>query len=611
MERKLLFKKYRIKKLIYSSNFSDIYEGFNEKEKEKVAIKVEKKNNKNKYLESEAFILFNLQGFGIPKFITYGKNISYDILIEELLGKTILDLFQSKNNKKEYRLKNICMLALQIIDRLEYIHSRNIIHRDIKPNNFLIGRKDPKIIYLIDFGFAHKFKSTRTGKHIKYRNIKILISSLKYISVNATNAYEQSRRDDLESLGYMLIFLLTNKLPWMNLVDDKILTFLQKQKKISELKIIKPEILFKGIQEEFIYYIKYCRNLEFEEDPNYEYLKSLFISILVRNNLKNDLYFFWIPKKINIENDLKNKDIMNSKRRTSSKNRLFKKVKNSLEKKIIDKKLSSFENYNNLSVSYKKNNNSFLNNKKFIYPINTKSEYISDLTIKIDDKTINNKSEEKGRNNLIDQKNSKNIISNEIKSNNLKNFKSNINIINNDNNQNKSDLNKIKKISKINLLNINSKTRTVLPCLKNNNINNKTNYISLEERKKKKIITSINYYNNNYNLDFHIDGKDISSTNISKSNYDNYINNAKIKVINKKFLNSINNYRNNTIDNFLDSKKILLNSQNNDIKKSDKIIIQKNSIKRIFPFKRNLNKTNKNLYRQLFPEKIGIILKRK
>ena len=303
MNNKLIFNKYKLKKLIYSSKFSDVYEGFNEKEKEEVAIKIEKKS-KSSFLESEAYFLFNLQGFGIPKFITYGKRNNYNILIEELLGKSILSLWNFKN-KKELKLKNTCMLALQIIERLEFIHSKNVIHRDIKPNNFIIGRKNPEIIYLIDFGFARKYKSSRTGKHIKFGRVKNSFGSEKYSSINSNKFYEQSRRDDLESLGYMLIFLLTNNLPWLIYVKILSLSHIEIFKKILIVKMsTKPEVLCKGLPNEFSDYIKYCRNLEFEEDPNYSYLKGLFTSILIKNHLKNDLIFFWI-KKLKIDDHYK------------------------------------------------------------------------------------------------------------------------------------------------------------------------------------------------------------------------------------------------------------------------------------------------------------------
>ena len=208
LNNKLIFNKYKIKKLIYSSKFSSVYEGINEKRNELVAIKTEERNKQN-FLEAEAFFLFNLKGFGIPKIISFGKNNFYNILVEELLG---FSLYHLRNLKKNInmKIKNTCMIALQALDRLEYIHSKNIIHRDIKPNNFMIGTKNKEVIYLIDFGFARKYKSSRTGKHIKYRFVKVIFGSLYYLSINGNKGYELSRKDDLESLGYSLIDLITN-----------------------------------------------------------------------------------------------------------------------------------------------------------------------------------------------------------------------------------------------------------------------------------------------------------------------------------------------------------------------------------------------------------------
>jgi serine/threonine protein kinase len=112
------------------------------------------------------------------------------------------------------------MVAIQALDRLEYIHSKNYIHRDIKPNNFLIGKKNDEIIYLIDFGFARKYRSSKTGKHIKHKFINCVSGSLLYLSLNGIKGYEQSRKDDLESLGYMILFLSLGSLPWLPIHDE-------------------------------------------------------------------------------------------------------------------------------------------------------------------------------------------------------------------------------------------------------------------------------------------------------------------------------------------------------------------------------------------------------
>ena len=176
---KLIFKKYRVKKLISKTSLAWVYEGVNEKDNEHVAMKFEKINTNRFCLESEAFILFNVKGFGIPKIISFGKNKYFSILIEELLGLTLEKLWKIDKIKNNNVIKYICMVALQTLDRLEYIHSKSIIHRDIKHTNLSIGRKNPETLYLIDFGFAQKYRSSRTGKHIKFSNLKNLTWKLK------------------------------------------------------------------------------------------------------------------------------------------------------------------------------------------------------------------------------------------------------------------------------------------------------------------------------------------------------------------------------------------------------------------------------------------------
>jgi serine/threonine protein kinase len=274
LKNKLIFNKYKVKRFLGLSDFCWAYQGVNLKNNEPVFLKFEKKNFQFNFLESEAYCLYNLKGFGIPKLLSYGKTGLYNVLIEELLGNSLWNLWKLKKKDKKSNLKNVCMVALQIINRLEYIHSKNYIHKDIKPQNFVNGRKDPHIIYIIDFGFSHKYRSSRTGKHIKYINKKVSIGSLSFISINANIGYEQSRRDDLESLGYMLIFFANDNLPWMNFEDLNINKTKKCLKIYNSKKTISVEKICKGLPEEFIQYINYTRKLEFEEDPNYDYLRK-------------------------------------------------------------------------------------------------------------------------------------------------------------------------------------------------------------------------------------------------------------------------------------------------------------------------------------------------
>ena len=342
-KNKLIFNKYKVKQFMEISDYCWVYKGVNIKNNEPVFFKFEKRNSKFNFLESEAYCLYNLKGFGLPKIISYGKVGLYNVLIEELLGTSLYNLWKLKKKDKKLNLKNVCMVALQILDRLEYIHSKNYIHKDIKPQNFVNGRKDPKNIYIIDFGFSKKYRSSRTGKHIKYINKYVAIGSMSFISINANRGYEQSRRDDLEALGYMLIFLVNDNLPWMSIEDLNINKRMKCQKICDVKKAITVENLCKGLPEEFANYVYYTRKLEFEEDPNYDYLRGLFSSILVKNQEENDLNFFWIinTKNFNKRNAVilsENINITNKSSIGGSRNRLYKQIKSFLENKGSPKK---------------------------------------------------------------------------------------------------------------------------------------------------------------------------------------------------------------------------------------------------------------------------------
>ena len=155
----------------------------------------------------------NLKSFGIPKIIKYVHYFKYNNLIEELLGKSIEHIYDIKKYYN-FSIKVARMNSLQSLDRLEFIHSKFVIHRDIKPQNLVLGRNDTDAIYLIDFGLSHKYRSSYTHKHIKIKNFKLIYGSLRYFPIIANKGYEESRRDDLEFLGYMLIYLSTGAIPW-------------------------------------------------------------------------------------------------------------------------------------------------------------------------------------------------------------------------------------------------------------------------------------------------------------------------------------------------------------------------------------------------------------
>lgn len=339
----LIFRKYHPLKKIADGAFSEIFYGVNAHTKEKVAIKIESRYVVNKLLESECFLLFSLKGIGIPKVLSFGHNKEYDILIMPLLGKSLKELYISKNLNFEF--KDVCLIAIQIIERIKWVHSQKIIHRDIKPDNFLIGLNDPNIIYLIDFGLSKKYKSSTTGKHIKFTELKKFTGTILYASVNALRFKEQSRRDDLESIGYMLIHLMKGSLPWQRIkVNNKKESYL----KISEIKKhINPEKLCENLPGEMIDYINYVRKLQFEESPDYNYLENLFQRMLKKRRYDPDnIYFSWID-----ENSIKRlkKPVNYSKRSSCSRERIINKIKKSLD---VKRSLSDHKNIWKESTDY-------------------------------------------------------------------------------------------------------------------------------------------------------------------------------------------------------------------------------------------------------------------
>jgi len=292
--------KYRILRKIGSGSFGDIYLGINITNGEEVAIKLEQMKARHPQLLYESKVYKILQGgVGIPHIRWFGQEQSYNILVMDLLGPSLEDLFNFCSRR--FTMKTVLMLADQMIGRIEFIHNKNFIHRDIKPDNFLmgIGRHCNKL-FIIDFGLAKKYRDSRSRTHITYREDKNLTGTARYASINAHLGIEQSRRDDMESLGYVLMYFNRGCLPWQGL---KAATKKQKYEKISERKMSTAvEMLTKGFPAEFAMYLNYCRGLRFDEPPDYMYLRQLFRILFRTLHHQYDYTFDWtmLKQKANV-----------------------------------------------------------------------------------------------------------------------------------------------------------------------------------------------------------------------------------------------------------------------------------------------------------------------
>jgi casein kinase 1 len=172
------------------------------------------------------------------------------------------------------------------------VHSKLYLHRDVKPDNFLIGLgKQQHVIYAIDFGLAKRYIDPRNNHHIPYRDGKNLTGTARYASLNTHRGIEQSRRDDIEAIGFVLMYFLRGSLPWQGLPAK---TKKEKYARIKEKKeTTSIEALCEGYPEELAAYLTYSRALNFTDAPNYDYLRKLFRDLYVRKGYPNDNLFDW------------------------------------------------------------------------------------------------------------------------------------------------------------------------------------------------------------------------------------------------------------------------------------------------------------------------------
>lgn len=285
---------YRVGKKLGEGSFGVLYEGLNLLNNQSVAIKFEPRKSDAPQLRDEYRTYKVLAGLpGVPSAYYFGQEGLHNILVIDLLGPSLEDLFDMCGRKQS--IKTVAMLAKQMINRVESVHERNLIYRDIKPDNFLIGRPGTKyanMVFLIDYGMAKLYRDPKTKQHIPYRERKSLSGTARYMSINTHLGREQSRRDDLESLGHVFMYFLRGSLPWQGL---KAATNKQKYERIGEKKKTTPvKELCEGFPEEFGIYLQYVRKLGFEEAPDYGFLRELFNKVLRRLGETDDGVYDWM-----------------------------------------------------------------------------------------------------------------------------------------------------------------------------------------------------------------------------------------------------------------------------------------------------------------------------
>lgn len=280
---------YKIMKYINSGSFGNVYEVIHKKTKKPFALKIpiiseERDGQKMLIDESKIYKHLSDPSKGIPDI----KLISYDkkkVMVMDLLGPSLDSLFHQ--HKKRFSLQTVIKLTISMINILQYIHSKGYLHRDLKPDNFTVDKDTKTNLYCIDFGLAKKYIN-KEGNHIKFSDSRKFCGTAKYASIAAHERHEQSRKDDLESLVYILVYLYKGKLPWSDLkIKDK----KKRYKKIYKEKLKNtPEELCDKMPREYTVFLNYIKEMSFDEDPPYSSFIKMFTKLYNKNNFENDLY---------------------------------------------------------------------------------------------------------------------------------------------------------------------------------------------------------------------------------------------------------------------------------------------------------------------------------
>ncbi|CAD8072850.1 unnamed protein product [Paramecium primaurelia] len=263
---KVFNNQYSIVKKLSSGSFGVVFLGQDIISKQEVAIKVEKEENEEvKSLEREVQILKILDGLeGFPKYYWSGEDLGYNILVIQLLGKDLA--FHFKQLKK-FNLKSVLTIGIQAVNLLERAHSKGVIHRDLKPENMILGiGNEISKLYLIDFGISKVYRDAN-GRHIIFKDQKSFLGTTRYASIAAHLGHELGRKDDLESLMYILLYFLRGQLPWQNMAN---VTDDERTQKVGELKLSLENELFRDQVPEFQKIYNTIRRLQFKQEPDYK-----------------------------------------------------------------------------------------------------------------------------------------------------------------------------------------------------------------------------------------------------------------------------------------------------------------------------------------------------
>jgi serine/threonine protein kinase len=289
----LLNGRYEVHERIGAGSFGVVYKGLDRNTGRTVAIKMESCNSRVPQLLYEYKVYTRIQGPHIPEVYEFLPNVSlpqgeYNILIFQYFDRSLEDLFVQC--RKRFSVKTVVQIALQLLEALQHLHGKGFLHRDLKPENLMFDSATKKI-YVIDFGLAKRYRDPETHVHISYKENKHLTGTPRYASINSHLGIQCSRRDDMESMDYILMYFLRGSLPWQGYRAH---SKRRKYQKIMEKKLATPiDLLHNGYPDEFRRFAEYARCLRFADKPDYGAFNTIFLGMAQRLQIDLNGVYDW------------------------------------------------------------------------------------------------------------------------------------------------------------------------------------------------------------------------------------------------------------------------------------------------------------------------------